>query len=375
MSTNSSFKDFSYVSIGRIIAIVLQAILYLFFAALLEPDSYGELNYIIALAGTFALFSRYGLNYTVIVYQAKKNSEISDKINTLAVVTSSFAAVILLTIDMMAALLSLGLSFYLMNQSNLLGLKKYKAFMINAILRGLIILVIPILLYFYLDIPGIVLGFAISNLLASNYFLRKIKLVSFWKIKNHFSVMTHNFGADASTNLSRMVDKLFIANLFGFFIVGVFQFNMQVLFVFEVLPTVLYNFLLSEESSGRSHKKISLMVIFGAIVLAVLGIIFSPFFVQEFFPSYTDGIDSLQILLVSIIPLSVTAVLNAKIQAAESTLIGFSAVIRIGSLLVLIILLGELYGLVGLSLAVLLSIIFNTVFTFFLYSKLTKKTF
>ena len=158
--------------------------------------------------------------------------------------------------------------------------------------------------------------------------------------------------------------------IFGFFIVGIFQFNMQILFVLEILPTVLYNFLLSEESSGNSQKKLSLLVIFAAIGFAIVGIIFSPIFVQEFFPNYYDGIDSLQILIISIIPLTITAVLNAKIQAVGSTKIGFSAIIRIGSLVGLIIFLGDLYGLVGLSLAVLFSIIINTIFIFALYSKM-----
>jgi len=372
MSKNSSLKNFSFVAVGRSIGIVFQAILYLVFAALLEPETYGELNYIIALAGTFALFSRFGLNYSVTVFQAKKNSEISDKINTLAIVTCSFGALILLTIDVMASLLSLGMSFYLMTQHNLLGLKKYKAFMKNSILRGITFLVIPLVLYFYFDIAGIVLGFAISNLAASNYFFKIAKLKSFWKLKEHFSIIIHNFGVDISTNFPRMIDKLIIANLFGFFIVGIFQFNMQILFVLEILPTVLYNFLLSEESSGNSQKKLSLLVIFAAIGFAIAGIIFSPIFVQEFFPNYYDGIDSLQILIISIIPLTITAVLNAKIQAVESTKIGFSAIIRIGSLVGLIIFLGDLYGLVGLSLAVLFSIIINTIFIFVLYSKMDR---
>jgi len=373
MSSNNSLKNFSFVIIGRSIAITLQAIVYLAFALFLEPESYGELNYLIALAGTFALFSRFGLNYTVTVYQAKENSEVVDNINTLVIITSSFAALVLLSIDVMAALLSLGMSFYLMNQHILLGLKKYKAYMKNAILRGIFILVIPISLYFYLDITGILIGFAISNLLASNYFFKKLKLKSFWKLKTQFNVLIHNFGVDVSTNLPRMIDKIIIANLFGFFIVGIFQFNMQVLFVFEVLPTVLYNFLLSEESSGISQKKISFLVILGSIGLAITGIIFSPFFIQEFFPSYIEGIISLQVLLVSIIPLSFLAILNAKIQAKESTKIGFSAIIRIGSLLGLIVVLGEWYGLVGLSLAVLFSIIFHTIFSFVIYIKLATR--
>ena len=115
-------------------------------------------------------------------------------------VTTSFAALILLTIDVTASLLSLGMSFFLMTQHNFLGLNKYKAFMKNSIFRGITFLVIPLVLYFYFDVTGIILGFAISNLVASNYFFKIIKLKSFWKLKDHFDTLIHNFGVDISIN-------------------------------------------------------------------------------------------------------------------------------------------------------------------------------
>ena len=48
MTLSNSFKNFSYIGVGRVTGIILQAIFYLIFAALLEPESYGELTYIIA---------------------------------------------------------------------------------------------------------------------------------------------------------------------------------------------------------------------------------------------------------------------------------------------------------------------------------------
>jgi len=71
--------------------------------------------------------------------------------------------------------------------------------------------------------------------------------------------------------------------------------------------------------------------------------------------------------VLSIIPLSVSSVFTAKLQVKESTRIGLSAPVRIVTLLALIALLGEHYGLVGLSIAVLSSTIIYTVFLYFLY--------
>jgi O-antigen/teichoic acid export membrane protein len=367
MEKNSSFKNFSYISIGRIVGVALQASFYLLFAFLLEPESYGQLNYIIALAGTFALVSRFGINYTITVYRAKQKSDLSDQLNTLFLVTTSAGALILLSIDLYAALLSLALSFFSMNQHNLLGLKKYKKFMLNTFLKNVLIVTIPVLLFFVLEIPGILLGMVISNLLGSIPLFKMFNIKSFFELKNHIRVLIHNFGVEASIALPRMVDKLLIAPLFGFFIVGIYQFNMQILFAIELLPTALYFFLLSEESSGVIHRKLTYFVILGSVLISSITIILAPVFVNEFFPKYSEGVFSLQILVLSIIPLSISSVFTAKLQAQESTRIGLSAPVRIFTLLAFIALLGEYYGLVGLSIAVLLSIIINTVFLYFLY--------
>lgn len=369
MEQNNSFRNFSYVGIGRVTAIVLQAIFYLLFASLLGPESYGRLSVIIALAGTFSVFSRFGLSLTLQVYKAKKNEKLSDQINTLFVITTSTAALILLTIDVFAAVLCIGVSFFSMNMANLLGLRQYKKFMLNLIVKSVLTIIIPVLLYFVLEIPGIVLGMAVGNFIGSVPYFRKLKITSFFDLKNKYKVIIHNFGVDASESLPIMVDKLLIAPLFGFFIVGVYQFNLQIFYAIGVLPGILFHFILSEESSGITHKKISYLVILVSIAAVATTIFLAPFFVNEFFPKYSEGIFSLQILVLSVIPYSISLIYYAKLMAKESTRIGFSAIVRVGSLLVLIMVLGQLYGLVGLSLAFLLSIIINTVFLVFLYKK------
>jgi len=372
MNQNNSFKNFSYVSIGRISGLALQAIFYFLFASLLDPESYGELGYIIALAGTVSLVSRFGLNHTVIVYRAKENSDLSNQVNTLVVISCSIAAIILVFIDEFAALLALALSFFIMNQHNLLGQKKYKKFMFNSISRNILFLIIPIPFYFILDIPGVVLGIAIANFLGSVLFFKNLKLRSFFELKNRYKEISQNFGVDASQNLSRMVDKLLIAPLFGFFIVGIYQFNLQILFVLEILPNALHSFLLSEESSGSSHKKLNTLIVVISLSVAILAIFFSPFFVNEFFPKYSEGIFSLQILVLTVFPLSISSIFTAKLQSKQYPLIGYSAIVRIGALLILILLLGEWYGLAGLSMAFLFSVIINTFFLAGLYIKSNK---
>ncbi len=366
---NTHFKNFSFVVIGRIVSAGLQGIFYLIFAIILDPETYGKMSYFIAIAGTFSIIFRFGLPFTATVYQAKKNQMMSDQINTLALLTTSSSAVILLFIDMYAALYCLGLSFFVMSQQNLLGLKEYKKQMWMSIAEGILLIIFPISLYFILDVSGILLGMGIATMLTGYYFIKllKRKVVTFKGLRSNFKVLVNNFGFDVSVNLPRMIDKLAIVPILGFTIVGIYQFNLQILLLLEIFPVALHQFMLSEESSGKSNKKMDYLAVIGAGLLTLLVIFISPTVVDSLFPKFQEGIFGLQIMVIAMIPLTISAILNAKLQAKESTKIGYAAIVRIGSLLGFIIILGEQYGLVGLSLSVVISTLLNAAFLSILY--------
>jgi len=363
-------KNFSYVTLGRIISSATLAVFYLIFASILEPSDYGEVGFLIALAGTFSVVSRFGLPQTLVVYRAKGNIQLSNQVNLLAVITTSVATIILLFINEFSALLCLGFSFFFLYQHNLLGEKKYSSFMKNAILRSVLILIIPFPLYFALGLSGIILGMALGNI-ASCFWLVKtitIKIKSFQLLKTNYKVLINNFGVDASATLVMFVDKLLVGSVFGFVSLGVYQFIMLILLGVEILPRALYLFLLSEESRGKQHKNISYFVVLASGLIVLVVIFFSPPLIEQFFPNYIDGVLPLQILIISLIPLSVSHIITAKMQAVESIKVGYSAIVRIGSLLILLTFLGSIYGLIGFSYSVLLSSILNTVFSLFLIS-------
>ena len=148
MLADKSSRNFSYVTIGRIVSSALLAAFYLVFATILEPTDYGEMGFLIALAGTSSVISRFGLPQTLVVFKAKGNQELSNQVITLGVVTTSAASIILLFLDMYSALLCLGISFFFLYQHNLLGEKKYKSAMNHFILRGVLTFAIPFPLYF-----------------------------------------------------------------------------------------------------------------------------------------------------------------------------------------------------------------------------------
>lgn len=76
MTETNIFKSFSFVVVGRVVAAGLQGIFYIVFALILQPEQYGEMSYIIAIAVSASVISRFGLPFTVTVYQAKKINQL-----------------------------------------------------------------------------------------------------------------------------------------------------------------------------------------------------------------------------------------------------------------------------------------------------------
>lgn len=119
-------RDFSFVLFGRFFSSGMFAIFSLVFATLLDPEIFGKLSYSIAIAAFVSIISRFGLNYSIVIYQAKRNTELSGSINLFALILIVISALILSTIDILASILSVSFSLSIMYFQNLLGLKNYK---------------------------------------------------------------------------------------------------------------------------------------------------------------------------------------------------------------------------------------------------------
>jgi len=367
-------KNFFSVVISDVIASGLQAAFYLIFATLLFPEFYGELSFLIAIATTASTLSRFGLHYSVEVYRAKKKEEISNQINILSIILTGIVAIILIPINPAVSLIVVGMSLFSMSQYNLLGLKRYSKYLWFNIFKSISIIIIPLLMYFGFDLNGILFGFGISYLVGSYYLFKGLKknVNGFKELKEKYRVLIHNFGVDSSLILPLSLDKLVIVPLFGFIFTGIYQFNLQILIGAMVLPVILHSFLISEEVSGSSVRRINYFVVFTSILVVLVVISIGPFMIENLFPNFYEGITSLQILIISTIPLSLASILNAKLQAQESTKVGYAGIIRIITLLALIPILGSVFGIEGLSFAFLSSSVLYTIVLYFIFHKTLK---
>ena len=367
--TDSFLKTISIYSFSRIIASLSQIIFFLMFASLLSVEEYGQMSYLISLAATVAIITRFGLPLSIVVYQAKEKKELANRLNALLLITSVIGGFSLFFINYLVSLLCIMMSVFLMSQSNLVGLGKFRKNLVNAIIRGVLILIMPYLFYLIWGMEGILLGMTLSFGLAGLDLFKYLKfdynIIS--EIKSKYKILVSNYGIDLSIELPRFADKILIAPLFGYTIVGYYQLNLQILFAMEIIPIAFHKFLLAQESKGVFNAKIVYTVILVSVLLTIIGYFLLPYIVPIILPNYESVIPSLQLMIMSIVPITIGWIITAKLQARESKYVGITFLFRIIPLFVGIIILGKMFDLIGLSLSIIISSLTNLGFLLFLF--------
>ena len=81
-------------------------------------------------------------------------------------------------------------------------------------------------------------------------------------LKPRFGFIINNYALVIEKVLSGQVDKLIIAPLFGFAILGNYALSMQILSIATILPSIVFQYTLSQDASGKSSswiKKFSIL--------------------------------------------------------------------------------------------------------------------
>ena len=157
--------------------------------------------------------------------------------------------------------------------------------------------------------------------------------------------------------------------LFGVGILGYYQFGIQMLISLEIIPLIIYNYLLPQEASGnnRTGAKLELLGILSSALMTAVLIALIPAIITNLFPSFQAAVFPTQVILLAAVPLTMIAIYNSLLMAREKS---FHVVVSSGVFLVtqflLILLLGRLYGLIGLSIAEVTASVAQAIYLFLL---------
>ena len=329
-------------------------------ASLMGTEGYGQVSYYIAIAIIGSRISLLGFANTMMVYSAK-GVKIQPPIYLIAILGSIITSLILFFVflyDPGISLYVIGFVVFTLITSDLLGRKQYKSYAKYVISQKIILIILSVSLYHIIGLTGVILGIAISFLpyLFVIYKEFKKSRIDFSLIRSRGKFITNNYVNDLTSAFHGEIDKLIVAPMLGFALLGNYQLSIQFFMILTILPTTVFHYILPHDASGNANLGLKKWLVIIAVLFAILGIIVFPIISTIFFPEYEESVPVIQIISIAVIPFTITTIYNSKFLG-----IGNSKIVLVGSLIFLVVLipliviLGNIFTLEGVALAMVLA--------------------
>ena len=354
----------------------IAAIFWIYIADLMGQEDYGELGYMLSIAGIASTISILGGQWTMSVYTAK-GVRIESSLYFISIITSTVSAIILYFLFENVGMSVYVISIVIFNlfTAEILGKKRYKTYSKIFFLQKIILVTLAILLYYILGAEGVLLAYGISYLVFTSRIISALRNheFNFGLLRQRFKFWMLNYIIQLSNSARAQIDILLIGPLFGFALVGNYFLGLQVLGLFLILPLIIFKYTLPQDSSGSSTKQIKIITVVTSIGFTLLGIFVAPEVIPLVLPEYADTVELIPLLSLAIIPRTVTTMLMSGFLGKENNmhllvgnLIAFSIVI-LG-----ILYLPEYFDIVGLAIAYVLSVTIQTIYLLIVYLRTAK---
>ncbi|MGB9960259.1 MAG: lipopolysaccharide biosynthesis protein [Candidatus Bathyarchaeales archaeon] len=347
-----------YTTIGGFGSSLLGALFWLFLASILNVGDYGLVNFYIALATVAAAFGALGLNTTVMAYLPKGEENVLYEANSITLVSGLASAIILSIFQWASGFLSAAFIFFNMTLAELLGRKMYRKYALISLGQRIAQIFLSLILYLWFGIVGIILGYFLGSLIVSYRYLKSVAKFTFkinnLKEKQNFTL--HSYGFNLVGSLSAYLDKIIIGIVYGYYALGLYQLGYQFFMFLSIIPTSLYQYLLPEESSGKSKKEIQIIGLACSIAVVAIIFILTPYLIEKFFHTFVEATQTVQLMSLAVIPATITATLNAKfLGKGKSQRVFTAGVLGILSLVTGLTIFGRIMGVIGLALALIMA--------------------
>lgn len=353
------FKDLTTIGFANVISSAISGIFWFYIAALLGTEHYGEVSYFIAISVIASTISFLGAGNTIVVYTAK-----GEKIQPPVFLISSISGIIT-SIVLFFIFYNLGVSLYIIGYiifglatAEILGRKLYSSYSKYLITQKILMAGLAIAAYYTIGSQGVILGIALSFF---PYFIRLYKgfkdsKMDFSILKPHFGFMMNSYVLDLSRTFSSYTDKLIVAPMFGFVLLGNYQLGVQFLSFLSILPSIVYQYILPQDASGNPNKKLKRATVFVSVILAILGVLLAPLVLPILFPKFTQAIEVIQIISLAIIPSSINLMYISKFLGKENSKIVLTGSgIYLTTQILSIYFLGQFFGISGIAASVVLA--------------------
>ena len=361
-------QDLASIGFANFIGSGLAAIFWFYLASVINPDNYGEIHYFLGVAGMAQMISLVTTPNVVTVYTAK-NIKIQSTLFFLSICAGIISSVIVFILfeRVDASLLILGYIIFELVNSVLIGQKLFKRYAKFFLLQKILTLILGISFYFGFGYEGViyalVISYAPSIWIVVNEF-RNSK-IDFSLLKPRKGFILNNYGINISNAVSGQIDKIIIAPILGFELLGNYALAAQFLVVLMMLINIIFKYILSQESSGQNTNRLKYYTILLSIVITIFGVLVLPKIIPILFPKFISAIDAIQIMSLSVIPGTIALLYESKLLALEKS--KFLVISKISATIIIVggfLTLGIVYEIIGLALTLLFAMIFQAIFLF-----------
>ncbi len=370
-------KSVTLIGSSNIIGSAITSVFWITIASLIGADYYGELSYFLAIIGIAAVIAMIGGGYTMQVYTAKK-VKIESSLYLIGIITSTVAAITLFLIfeNLGVSISVVGIVAFNFILFEALGKKLYKKYFKIFITQKILFVLLAFTLLFAFGPEGILVGYGISMLLFSQIIYKSFKnnKVNFPIIRKRIKFLSHSYLIDLSGTARNHIDKVIVAPLLGFSVLGNYFLGLQVLDLMLILSGIVFKYTLPADSSGESTGKIKILTIIVSFFIMLLGIFVAPLVIPIVLPEYATTVDLIPILSLVVVPRTIVTMIGSSFLGQENSKhVVIGNVITFCVLVISILLLVELFGITGVAMAYVIAFSSSAVYIVTKYFQLRNK--
>jgi O-antigen/teichoic acid export membrane protein len=346
-------KGLMSIGLGDVLGSGLSAFFWFYIAAILTPESYGEIHYLISIAGIAQLFSLIGNSSVLTVYSAKKVN-IQSTLYILSIIPTVISSIVIFILLQRLDVSTLLFGYIIFESVNsvLLGRRLFSKYSKLVILQKALTLSLGVGFYFMFGPEGILFGLSCSFIPYIYFFMKEFRInkINFSLLKTRSGFISNNYFNTLAGGFGGQIDKLIIAPILGFALLGNYSLALQFISVMMIFSSIVFKFILPLDSAGKDTKRIKKYTIILSLIITILGITLSPIIIPELFPEYVETIIAVQILSISVFFGNLISIFSSKLLSEEkSKSILIANIISVGIIIIGFILLGPILGIVGLS--------------------------
>jgi len=369
-------KELVTLGSGDVIGSVLSAIFWFYLASQIKPDAYGEIHWFLGIVGIFSYVALFGTLNTITVYSAK-NIKIQSTLYLISLIAGAILSLVVILVfpsfyEIDSGILLIAYVINTLALGDLLGRKLYSTYSKYVLTQKGLTLGLGLLFFYYFGYDGILFALALSYV----FYIKRIFIIfreqkiNFNLVKERIGFITNNYMVFLLAGFNGQIDKIIIAPLLGFTLLGNYSLALQAITIMMIFSAIFYKYILPQDSSGKNTKNLKIFAIIVSISISLVGIFLGPTLIEVFFPKYLEAKDAIQIMSVVIAPSTIALILESQFLGSEkSRVVLIGAIISLVILICGMIILGLNFGIIGLAWSLIIATSAKTVFLLFAHYK------